>query len=404
MWDNGDADFQHILSPVIKQLKKIDGALTFKSENNFLFDPSSGFVKLDAVSYYPTGSSDFVVGNYEYDDKTNITQFQRSDGQPVSYIWGYDEYLPTAVSTNAGRDEIAYTSFEDKDPSTTANGGWLVNETGTIQYIPQGPYLMTSLGANSIISHAHISSYDGSAVTVSVTIPSSSVSGLSGELEIFDHATAGAGPIQVLPISSSANTLTISLTPGAYTFILQCSNCDINVGEYIELSVSYVNSAWSLPGFDHQVSGKTGLHVYELLSGNTISYDGMHDGEYILSYWQKNGTVSPSFSGGVSSLSTQAYAVESDGWQLLEYIIQFQPGQTGTIAINGNQVLIDELRLYPSDAQMSTYCYDKSLKLHTTTDANNQSSYYEYDGLGRLTHIRDFEGNIRSRNTYHYKQ
>lgn len=50
---------------------------------------------------------------------------------------------------------------------------------------------------------------------------------------------------------------------------------------------------------------------------------------------------------------------------------------------------IDEVRLHPTSAQMSTFIYDKNKRLTSQADARNNISYFEYDSYGRLKLIRD---------------
>ncbi len=65
--------------------------------------------------------------------------------------------------------------------------------------------------------------------------------------------------------------------------------------------------------------------------------------------------------------------------------------------------LIDEVRLYPLGAQMTTYTYDPLVGVTSSTDANNVTTYFEYDGIGRLKRVKDQNGHIRKHYTYHYK-
>jgi YD repeat-containing protein len=64
---------------------------------------------------------------------------------------------------------------------------------------------------------------------------------------------------------------------------------------------------------------------------------------------------------------------------------------------------IDEVRLYPAAAQMSTYTYTPLTGMTTRTDATGRITYYEYDGLGRLNLMRDQDGNVIKTVNYHYK-
>ncbi|MEL6652136.1 MAG: RHS repeat domain-containing protein, partial [Bacteroidota bacterium] len=96
-----------------------------------------------------------------------------------------------------------------------------------------------------------------------------------------------------------------------------------------------------------------------------------------------------------------------NGWRYYELVLDLTSNQTvsisGTAQSSNSFNLIDELRLFPIDAQMTTSCYDELYRMHTQTDANGRSLYYEYDESGRLLLTRDQDGNIIQTYEYHYK-
>lgn len=65
---------------------------------------------------------------------------------------------------------------------------------------------------------------------------------------------------------------------------------------------------------------------------------------------------------------------------------------------------IDDVKVYPSDGQMTTYSYLPGVGLASITDFKDKTLYYEYDASQRLTDIRDQDGNIIKKYDYHYKQ
>ncbi|HTH56432.1 MAG TPA: RHS repeat domain-containing protein [Cyclobacteriaceae bacterium] len=64
---------------------------------------------------------------------------------------------------------------------------------------------------------------------------------------------------------------------------------------------------------------------------------------------------------------------------------------------------IDEFRVFPASAKMTTYTYDPLVGITTATDPNGQTVYYQYDDLNRLKSVKDFNGNVVKRFDYQYK-
>jgi len=56
-----------------------------------------------------------------------------------------------------------------------------------------------------------------------------------------------------------------------------------------------------------------------------------------------------------------------------------------------------------SGAQVMTMTYDPTYGITSQTDPNGKTTTFEYDDFGRLKLVRDFEGNIISKNEYHLK-
>ncbi len=100
-------------------------------------------------------------------------------------------------------------------------------------------------------------------------------------------------------------------------------------------------------------------------------------GSFILSYWKKSG---------------------SNAWGYYE-----QSNVSSNVTIGESNSLIDDVRIYPKGAQMTSYTYDPGIGLTSSTDPNSVSSFYFYDSLGRLTYIKDDKGNILKKYLYNYK-
>jgi len=142
------------------------------------------------------------------------------------------------------------------------------------------------------------------------------------------------------------------------------------------------------------LSAITGTRSYVLNSN--ISKSGLSSTTtYIVSYWTQNGSPF-SIVGTVSGYPSIGKTI--NGWTLYVHKITGQ----STITINGSGH-IDELRLYPSSAQMTTYTYQPLVGLTSQCDIGNRVTYYEYDGLQRLRRIRDQDQNIVKTFDYRYQ-
>lgn len=86
-----------------------------------------------------------------------------------------------------------------------------------------------------------------------------------------------------------------------------------------------------------------------------------------------------------------------NGWTYYEYAVS--TASQLTVSGNGN---IDELRVYPSSALMTTYTYKPLVGITSRCDPNNRISYYDYDNLGRLGLIRDQDQNVLKKFCYNY--
>jgi hypothetical protein len=121
--------------------------------------------------------------------------------------------------------------------------------------------------------------------------------------------------------------------------------------------------------------------------------------EYTLSFWANSNKfkVTPEI-----LLTQKASSPTINGWTYYEYSIPPQNAYY-TITLDGNGWGIDEVRLYPKNANMTTVTYDPYLGKTADCDINNRINYYEYDGMGRLIKILDENRNIIKTYEYHFK-
>jgi len=150
---------------------------------------------------------------------------------------------------------------------------------------------------------------------------------------------------------------------------------------------------WSVGSSSRDTGAITGRQCYNLSNGN-ISKPALTSGNtYTISYWSKNGVKT--ISGGSGSSRTGRTA---KGWTYYEHNLT---ASSTTITISGTGA-IDELRLYPAGAQMTSYVYDPLIGVTAMSDTNGEAVYYEYDAFNRLKFLKDYNGNIIKSVEYNY--
>ncbi len=150
---------------------------------------------------------------------------------------------------------------------------------------------------------------------------------------------------------------------------------------------------WSIGSALRSGSAITGMQSYDLSNGN-ITKSGLTVGKkYIISYWSSGGSLS--VTGGTTSSRTGRTV---NNWTYHELTVTTT---ATTLSLSGNAT-IDELRLYPVGALMTSYAYTSLVGVVAMNDPNSEITYYEYDALTRLKNIKDYQGNIVKNFQYNY--
>ncbi len=75
---------------------------------------------------------------------------------------------------------------------------------------------------------------------------------------------------------------------------------------------------------------------------------------------------------------------------------------SGDSTITQSPLLYARLSELVPSAEVSTYSYIPLVGMTSSTAPNGVTTYYEYDEFGRLKNVRNDDGNVTSRNFYHY--
>ncbi len=113
-------------------------------------------------------------------------------------------------------------------------------------------------------------------------------------------------------------------------------------------------------------------------------------GNYTVTLWSTS--AAPTVNGG----STTAI-VTKGSWKLFRWRLN----TVTSVTVAGSN--IDEVRLHPTNAWMTTYTYKPFIGLETECDKNNDIKYYSYDGFNRLLRIKDLDQNILKEFSYKYQ-
>jgi YD repeat-containing protein len=139
---------------------------------------------------------------------------------------------------------------------------------------------------------------------------------------------------------------------------------------------------------------KTGKKGYNLSSGS-ITKTGItatSSNPYRVGFWARrsSGQGSVNISGQTEPLTT--------AWKWVEKTIT-----TSSLTISGSNIIVDELRLHPSNAMMTSYTYAPLVGISSKTDPRGYSVTYEYDSSGRLKTIKNEDGHILEQYEYNYR-
>jgi hypothetical protein len=118
----------------------------------------------------------------------------------------------------------------------------------------------------------------------------------------------------------------------------------------------------------------------------------------IVSYWSRSGAVTVK-QNNTTDIAATTTGSTVNGWTYYEHLL---PASTSQVAVSSTNAIIDELRLYPAEAQMTTYTYDPLVGVTSQTSPKGLPVSYEYDGLNRLVNVKDEKGAIRQNMKYNY--
>jgi YD repeat-containing protein len=343
----------------------LNGILKQRSTSTFTY--SGGKILVSQSRNYPTATSDYTQETYSYNDQARISTIAASSGSSSSFLWGYKESLPVAKVANC--DDLGRTvgSPVQTYSSTTTLSSYVTTPT---LISPSFTVSEPSELSMTIVRSPVGSGQPTETPHLAITIVSNSGTTVWGPVTYYDFYT---------------DSETIYLTPGTYNYYYTgqpflsggYTGMQFDITHSIPLVQNRVlHTSFEEEGQPYSES-RTGSKAW---MGTYTFYRPAQAGNYTVTWWQKNG---------------------GSPWAFNQVTVTGGAGLTYTIGASGQYV--DELRMHPTDAMMTTYTYIPGLGLSTVTDENNRTTYYVYDSFGRLAQIKNDKGGIEKQYTYYYK-
>jgi len=168
-----------------------------------------------------------------------------------------------------------------------------------------------------------------------------------------------------------------------------------------DLTASSINASGALV-FHPNYSKKLTYDKYDA-KGNTLQYH-LSDNISTCFIWSYNGSMPVAKGDNVTYDILNAAVIAAGATNIETFWSGFNNIATDaalqTTWKNFNTALRSNASL--ANAQVTTYTYSPLVGMTSQTDSNGITTYYEYDGFGRLKNVRDKDQNILKHKYYHY--
>lgn len=301
------------------------------------------------------------ISSYQFNEKANILNESSTSEPPRGFLWDYNnqQYLVAKVD-NA------------------------INEQAPV-VLPQTVHLIIPAASTALITHPFQQFFAGD---INFSLSFNNAPNVNSIVKVT-CSLSPTGNSQNLCIST---TLPCSGTPTSGVF------SNVPPGNYI-FNVS-INENTSSPAMrvaftysDRQMGGLVEF-FYQGFEQSTTAltttpYAGKkyYSGDYTVPYAIPN----------ARSYKVNYHYLDAGVWK------NMTKDYTNNMVLTEGEA-IDEVRVYPVDAFMTTYTYNPLMGMTSETDPNGKTTFFEYDKFQRLRLLRDQDGNIIKTYEYKYKQ
>ena len=326
-----------------------------------------------------TGQKSALLPNNYYIERMDL--FNDPVGKPLrvmkfndkatSYQWGYGKAYPVTKSENASN---TYTTGQTSQAQYHTNQFIASHSQKPVQNFSFSIY---PTGTITLTVNYNTNPGSNPAYNIGYT--------LSGPNSFFQTGTFCAGTgcapqYQATTVNynnAAIGSYTLTMTP--YSNV-NTANLPLNLNcAYAALGpISAGIKEFFYEGFEENNSSN-------VQSGNAHTGNKYYNGSYPVPYTLPN---------------SRSYLI-----QWWNYTTQWNfnqaPFTTSGMTLSGK---IDDIRVFPTDAQITTYTYKPLIGISSELDPSGKTTFYEYDSLGRLMNIKDYMGNITNNFQYNYSQ
>lgn len=351
----------------------------YKLENDVPLSDYSSFKLLNSAQYSMDNRCALEMEYLDYDSYGNPANIADKAGVKTAYIWGYKGLYPVAK---------------------------VVNARNTFKSVPQ---------------------YRDERTTKYVNLKYSS---LSANVKSYNFYTSKAGDVEIVLAGALGFNWYVSGHLDNKAFNLVQMRSSDNMGKpWTDYQNAYTYSA------TFYVSA--GYHTFSILSTDACkeSSANVYDGDIHFSYWTRK-SIAPATSGTddvfyenfeTTHLRPASFGYHSNNSCIgpytvslvtnpeRKYVIDYQVFKNGKWEymkhdfVNGRDSInegvypIDDVRVYPKDASITTYGYYPLIGLRSATNERGVTESYRYDDFSRLVSVMDNDMNVVKEYDYFYQ-
>ncbi len=344
------------------------------------------------VNEYSYSSNNHLISSAKTTDSKG-TIIETKTYYPEDYNSSASSVLHSMVLDNFINAPVSTETWQTKGVATPEMLSSSVTEYGVAANGDYKPIKSYALESDAPVSQATIGAFNPNQLVRNNTL-------ITPQSEISYNSLGN--PVLTKDLQGLRNNSIIYSYGDMYPIaeIVNATPSEIAYTSFEAFDQSYVNNSnWSIQNADilteQAPTGSKYCFIRSTPSQTSLTATVTINQAYKLSFWASassfilNSGISPSVTGP-----------NLNGWTYYEFDL---PSGTAAPVITGNNCKIDELRLYPKKASMTTVTYDYGIGKTSECDMNNRITYYEYDGLGRVTKVLDEHHNIVRTYEYHYK-